>query len=175
MIDALSETYKELAAETMGVSPNQVSVLMVHRPHEDKNYADQSVYFFFLPRERFPSAVGKVGFDPAGAHYLERERRGLQFLLEFLLIAEFSCDLFNLLRAHLPRHLLKRLLQFFRLSYLGKVTGQRFSSLSQLLNVPRAEFIRAKLSGLLQEIFRQFWQCFDCLVNQEIWRRFERR
>jgi hypothetical protein len=82
MIDALSETYKELAAETMGVSPNQVSVLMVHRPHEDKNYADQSVYFFFLPRERFPSAVGKVGFDPAGAHYLERERRGLQFLTE---------------------------------------------------------------------------------------------
>jgi len=80
MIDALSETYKELAAETMGVSPDQVSILMVHRPHEDKNYADQSVYFFFLPRERYPTAVGKVGFDPAGAHYLEREHKGLQFL-----------------------------------------------------------------------------------------------
>ncbi len=82
MIEALSETYKELAAEAMGIPPGQVSVLMVHRPHEDKDYADQSVYFFFLPRERFPSAVGKVGFDPAGAHYLEREHRGLQSLTE---------------------------------------------------------------------------------------------
>ncbi len=77
MIDALSETYKELAAEAMGLPRHKISVLMVHRPHDDKNYADQSVYFFFLPRERFPSAVGKVGFDAAGAHYLEREHRGL--------------------------------------------------------------------------------------------------
>lgn len=82
MIDVLSETYKQLAAQSMEVFPGQVSVLMIHRPHEDKNYADQSVYFFFLPRERFPSAVGKVGFDPAGAHYLEREHRGLQSLTE---------------------------------------------------------------------------------------------
>ncbi|HZM69630.1 MAG TPA: phosphotransferase [Candidatus Cryosericum sp.] len=80
MIDALSGTYRLLAAEAMGVPPSQVSVLMVHRPHEDKDYADQSVYFFFLDREEFPSAVGKVGFDPAGAHYLEREHRGLQSL-----------------------------------------------------------------------------------------------
>jgi aminoglycoside phosphotransferase (APT) family kinase protein len=80
MIDALSNTYRELAAETMGVPPGQVSILMIHRPHEEKDYADQSVYFFFLNGERFPSAIGKVGFDPAGAHYLERERRGLQSL-----------------------------------------------------------------------------------------------
>jgi hypothetical protein len=84
MIEALSETYKELAAEAMGVAAAQVSVLMIHRLHEDKNYADQSVYLFFLDRERFPSAVGKVGFDPAGAHYLEREHRGLQSLTEHL-------------------------------------------------------------------------------------------
>jgi aminoglycoside phosphotransferase (APT) family kinase protein len=80
MIDALAETYKELAAEAMGLSPGQISVLMIHRAKEDKHYADQSVYFFFRPRERFPSAVGKVGFDPAGAHFLEREHRGLQSL-----------------------------------------------------------------------------------------------
>lgn len=81
MIKVLSETYRNLAAEGMRVSPGEVSVIMVHRPHEDKNYADQSIYFFFLPRESFPSAVGKVGFDPAGAHYLEREHRGLQSVL----------------------------------------------------------------------------------------------
>src|SRR2546426_11481386 len=80
MIDALSNTYRELAAETMGVPTGQVSILMVHRPHEEKDYADQSIYFFFLTGERFPSAVGKVGFDPAGAHYLGRGRRGLQSL-----------------------------------------------------------------------------------------------
>jgi aminoglycoside phosphotransferase (APT) family kinase protein len=80
VIDALSNTYKELAAATLGVPPGEVSVLMVHRPHEEKDYADQSVYFFFQGGERFPSVVGKVGFDPAGAHYLERERRGLQSL-----------------------------------------------------------------------------------------------
>jgi len=80
MIDALSSTYRELAAESMGVPPGEVSILMVHRPQEEKDYADQSVYFFFLTGEPFPSAVGKVGFDPAGAHYLERERRGLQSL-----------------------------------------------------------------------------------------------
>jgi len=80
MIDALSETYKDMAAEAMGVPPGQVSILMIHRTHEEKDYADQSVYFFFLNGEPFPSAVGKVGFDPAGAHYLERERRGLQSL-----------------------------------------------------------------------------------------------
>jgi hypothetical protein len=82
VIDVLSETYRELAAEAMGVTPGRISVLMVHRPHEDKNYADQSVYFFFLGRDRFPSAVGKVGFDPAGAQYLEREHRGLRSLAE---------------------------------------------------------------------------------------------
>src|SRR2546422_8283049 len=80
MIDALSNTYRELAAETMGVPTGQVSILMVHRPHEEKDYADQSIYFFFLTGERFPSAVGKVGVDPAGAHYLGRGRRGLQSL-----------------------------------------------------------------------------------------------
>ena len=80
MIDALSNTYRELAAETMGVPAGKISILMVHRPHEEKDYADQSIYFFFLTGERFPSAVGKVGFDPAGAHYLDRERRGLQSL-----------------------------------------------------------------------------------------------
>src|SRR2546425_4184375 len=78
MIDALSNTYRELAAETMGVPAGKISILMVHRPHEEKDYADQSIYFFFLTGERFPSAVGKVGFDPAGAHYLDRGRRGLQ-------------------------------------------------------------------------------------------------
>ncbi len=82
MIDALAQTYKELAEEAMGLSPGQISVLMVHRAHEDKHYADQSVYFFFRPNERFPSAVGKVGFDPAGAHFLEREHRGLRSLKE---------------------------------------------------------------------------------------------
>jgi aminoglycoside phosphotransferase (APT) family kinase protein len=51
--------------------------MMLHRRQHEKRYADQSVYFFFLPREKFPSAVGKVSFDPAGAHYLEREHRGL--------------------------------------------------------------------------------------------------
>jgi aminoglycoside phosphotransferase (APT) family kinase protein len=45
---------------------------------DEKKYADQSVYFFFLPGEKFPSAVGKVGFDAAGAYYLEREHRSLQ-------------------------------------------------------------------------------------------------
>ncbi len=77
MIDALSETYRSVAATGMGVPRGDISVILVHRPHEDKNYADQSVYFFFLPHDKFPSAVGKVGFDPAGAHYLEREHRGL--------------------------------------------------------------------------------------------------
>src|SRR2546422_3315942 len=80
MIDALSNTYRELAAETMGVPAGKISILMVHRPHEEKDYADQSIYFFFLTGERFPSAVGKGGFDPAGAPYFERERRGLQSL-----------------------------------------------------------------------------------------------
>jgi len=80
MIDFLSEAYREMASEVLGAPAGQVSVLMVHRPHEDKNYADQSVYFFFLPGDRLPSAVGKVGFDPAGAHYLEREHRGLKSL-----------------------------------------------------------------------------------------------
>jgi len=77
MIEALSEAYRRVAATGMGMPRGDVSVMLVHRPHEDKNYADQSVYLFFLPQERFPSAVGKVGFDPAGAHYLEREHRGL--------------------------------------------------------------------------------------------------
>jgi Phosphotransferase enzyme family len=80
MIDALSETYRELTAGAMGIPPKKVSVMMVHRAHEDKNYADQSVYFFFLGEDRLPSAVGKVGFDAAGAHYLEREHDGLQSL-----------------------------------------------------------------------------------------------
>lgn len=82
MIEALSETYKAMAAKAMGVRASDVSILMIHRPTEDKDYADQSVYLFFLPHERFPSAVGKVGFDPAGAYYLERERRGLLSLTE---------------------------------------------------------------------------------------------
>ncbi|HEV8702238.1 MAG TPA: hypothetical protein VGV60_13275 [Candidatus Polarisedimenticolia bacterium] len=82
MISALSETYRDVAAKAMGVPAREVSVLMIHRPHEDKDYADQSVYLFFLPHDRFPSAVGKVGFDPAGAHYLEREHRGLLYLTE---------------------------------------------------------------------------------------------
>ncbi len=77
MIEALSETYRSVAAAGMEVPRGDISVILVHRPHEDKNYADQSIYFFFLPRDKFPSAVGKVGFDPAGAHYLEREHRGL--------------------------------------------------------------------------------------------------
>jgi phosphotransferase family enzyme len=80
MIEALSKTYREMAAGTMGIVPDQVSILMVHRPQEEKDYADQSVYLFFNSGESFPSAVGKVGFDPAGAHYLERERRGLETL-----------------------------------------------------------------------------------------------
>jgi aminoglycoside phosphotransferase (APT) family kinase protein len=77
MIEALSKTYGEFAAAGIGARRGDVSVMLVHRPHEDKNYADQSVYFFFLSKEKFPTAVGKVGFDPAGAHYLEREHRGL--------------------------------------------------------------------------------------------------
>ena len=88
MIDALSNTYKELAAATLGVPPGEVSVLMVHRPHEEKDYADQSVYFFFHGAEKFPSVVGKVGFDPAGAHYLERERRALAYAPAVLSPAE---------------------------------------------------------------------------------------
>ena len=82
MIHALSETYKEVAAKALGIPARDVSVLMIHRPHEDKDYADQSVYLFFRPREQYPSAVGKVGFDPAGAHYLEREHRGLLSLTD---------------------------------------------------------------------------------------------
>jgi aminoglycoside phosphotransferase (APT) family kinase protein len=82
VIDALSEAYKEMVAVAMGIPAGQVSILMIHRPHEDKDYADQSVYLIFLAGERFPSAVGKVGFDPAGAHYLEREHRGLRSLTE---------------------------------------------------------------------------------------------
>jgi len=80
MIEALSRTYKELAAETLGLSPSQISILMVHRPQEEKDYADQSVYLFFREGQPYPAVVGKVGFDPAGAHYLERERRGLTAL-----------------------------------------------------------------------------------------------
>src|SRR2546428_11203573 len=80
MIDALSNTYRELAAETMGVPAGKISILMVHRPHEEKDYADQSIYFFFLTGERFPSAVGKVGFGPAGGPYFGRGGRGLQSL-----------------------------------------------------------------------------------------------
>jgi aminoglycoside phosphotransferase (APT) family kinase protein len=80
MIDVLTEAYKELAAGALGLPPGEISILMIHRPHEDKDYADQSVYFFFLQDEEFPAAVGKVGFDPAGAHYLEREHQGLQSL-----------------------------------------------------------------------------------------------
>lgn len=82
MIHTLSETYKDVAAKALGIPAREVSVLMIHRPHEDKDYADQSVYLFFREREQFPSAVGKVGFDPAGAHYLEREHRGLLSLTE---------------------------------------------------------------------------------------------
>src|SRR2546422_5516264 len=80
MIDALSNTYRELAAETMGVPTGQVSILMVHRPHEEKDYADQSIYFFFLTGERFPSAVGKGGVDPAGDPYFDGEPPGLHSL-----------------------------------------------------------------------------------------------
>ena len=82
MIEALSRTYREMAAGTTGIEPDQVSIMMVHRPQEEKDYADQSVYLFFNSGESFPAAVGKVGFDPAGAYYLERERRGLQALGE---------------------------------------------------------------------------------------------
>jgi aminoglycoside phosphotransferase (APT) family kinase protein len=80
MIEALSKTYRDMAAGAMGIAPDQVSILMVHRPQEEKDYADQSVYLFFNAGQSFPAAVGKVGFDPAGAHYLERERRGLMSL-----------------------------------------------------------------------------------------------
>jgi hypothetical protein len=48
----------------------------------------------------------------------QQSGRRLKFLFEFLLIAEFSGDLFDLLRAYLSRHFLKRLLQVFRLCYL---------------------------------------------------------
>jgi hypothetical protein len=78
MIEALSEAYRGIAAQGLGTSPGEISVILLHRTHGEKNYADQSIYFFFLPHEKLPSAVGKVGFDPAGAHYLEREYRGLQ-------------------------------------------------------------------------------------------------
>jgi hypothetical protein len=78
VIDALAEVYRNLVAERMTVPPGDLSAIMIHRHQDEKKYSDQSVYLFFLPRERFPSAVGKVGFDPAGAAYLERERRGLE-------------------------------------------------------------------------------------------------
>ena len=51
---------------------------MIQRHQNGRKQANQSVYLFFLPRERFPSAVGKVGFDHASAAYLERERKGLE-------------------------------------------------------------------------------------------------
>jgi len=79
-MDVLSETYRDFAAMGLGVSPRDIAVMMIHRPHQDKNYADQSLYFFFLPQERYPAAVGKVGFDLAGIRHLEREHRGLQAL-----------------------------------------------------------------------------------------------
>jgi len=79
-MEVLSESYRDFAAQGLGVSPRDIAVMMIHRPHEDKNYADQSIYFFFLPQQRYPSAVGKVGFDPTGIQHLEQEHRGLQAL-----------------------------------------------------------------------------------------------
>ena len=38
MIDALSETYKELAAEAMGIPPGQISILMVHLKKKKDNF-----------------------------------------------------------------------------------------------------------------------------------------
>jgi len=66
MIEALSKTYGDFAAAGIGARRGDVSVMLVHRPHEDKNYADQSVYFFFLPREKFPIAVGRSASIPPG-------------------------------------------------------------------------------------------------------------
>jgi len=77
VLEALRDVYRNLAAESMVVPPSELSAIMIHRSEDEKKYADQSVYFFFLPKEKFPSAVGKVGFDAAGAHYLEREHRSL--------------------------------------------------------------------------------------------------
>jgi len=81
-MDVMSETYRDFAAMGLGVSPRDIAVMMIHRPHEDKNYADQSLYFFFLPQQRYPAAVGKVGFDLAGIKHLDREHRGLQALCQ---------------------------------------------------------------------------------------------
>jgi len=80
VIEVLSQTFQELVTSGAPSRPGEVSIMMLHRSHEDKRYADQSIYFLFLPRERYPRAIGKVGFDPAGAHFLEREHRGLQSL-----------------------------------------------------------------------------------------------
>ncbi len=77
MLEAVRDVYRDLAAESMVVQPSDLSAILIHRSEDEKKYADQSVYLFFLPREKFPSAVGKVGFDAAGSHYLEREHRGL--------------------------------------------------------------------------------------------------
>jgi Phosphotransferase enzyme family len=79
-MELISEVYRDFAAQGLGVPSKDVAMMMIHRPDEDKNYADQSIYFFFLPQQRYPSAVGKVGFDPAGVLHLEREHRGLQVL-----------------------------------------------------------------------------------------------
>ncbi|HEU5182755.1 MAG TPA: aminoglycoside phosphotransferase family protein [Candidatus Polarisedimenticolia bacterium] len=81
MIGATSESFRSFAAEGLGVAPRDLTVMMIHRPHEDKNYVDQSIYFYFLPQQRYPAVVGKVGFDRDGARYLEREHRGLQALV----------------------------------------------------------------------------------------------
>ena len=79
-MEVMSETYRDFAAMGLGVSPRDIAIMMVHRPHEDKNYVDQSLYFFFLPQQQYPAAVGKVGFDPVGIRHLDREHRGLQAL-----------------------------------------------------------------------------------------------
>ncbi len=77
VFEAMGDVYRNLVAEKMVVPPGDLAAIMIHRREDEKKYADQSVYFYFLPREKFPAAVGKVGFDAAGAYFLEREHRGL--------------------------------------------------------------------------------------------------
>jgi hypothetical protein len=118
MIDNLMGACRNVAAGALGVDASRVSVMLLHRPHEDKNYADQTIFFFFVRPGSLPSAVGKVGFDPAGAHYLDREFRVLQNL---------STRLTGAARDSVPRPLFSGAVAGRRLAIQTALPGEKVS------------------------------------------------
>ena len=82
--------FTDIAAQGLGVTPRDLTVMMIHRPHEDKNYVDQSIYFFFLPEQRYPAADeggGRDGGDEPAARALTADEAAMAGAFERFLCA----------------------------------------------------------------------------------------